>query len=252
LRATLASAWPSALGNCAQTKQQQQDGTIRTDSLPDTLRRSLPADAPKSGTSKLGFCRYCCTSYGHGLTLVQTSVNPREKTRGLLGRGRYCLKWFAGTRLPRPSRRPAASRRQPVGKYQACCRPRQELSRHYEGWHDLQRHHGGPISTLAVQDNVRNRGPNGRDTDIAIRQRLRRVTCNFPAPQGECCGTLSQALPLIVMLHGGTQTPDDFAAGTRTNLVAEDWFCGSTRQKSTPALSLAGAESKVRQPLVQN
>jgi poly(hydroxyalkanoate) depolymerase family esterase len=31
-----------------------------------------------------------------------------------------------------------------------------------------------------------------------------------------------QALPLIVMMHGGTQTPDDFAAGTRMNLIAEE------------------------------
>ena len=38
-------------------------------------------------------------------------------------------------------------------------------------------------------------------------------------------GCHGQAIPLVVMLHGCTQSPEDFAAGTRMNFIAEEQTC---------------------------
>lgn len=48
-------------------------------------------------------------------------------------------------------------------------------------------------------------------------------------------GHAGKALPMIVMLHGCTQTPDDFAAGTRMNALAEERQCFVLYPAQTPS-----------------
>ncbi|WP_027577298.1 PHB depolymerase family esterase [Bradyrhizobium sp. WSM1743] len=38
-------------------------------------------------------------------------------------------------------------------------------------------------------------------------------------------GYRGQSIPLVIMLHGCTQSPEDFAAGTRMNFIAEEQTC---------------------------
>lgn len=47
-----------------------------------------------------------------------------------------------------------------------------------------------------------------------------------------------QALPLVVMLHGCTQSPDDFAAGTCMNLLAEEHSCLVLYPAQAPAANM--------------
>lgn len=77
-----------------------------------------------------------------------------------------------------------------------------------------------PVEDVDVQDAV----------DLAGKGQYLSGSCTNPAGTRAYklyvpSGYKDEALPLIVMLHGCTQNPDDFAAGTGMNAVADDNNC---------------------------
>jgi poly(hydroxyalkanoate) depolymerase family esterase len=86
-----------------------------------------------------------------------------------------------------------------------------------------------PASAAAVSD--RSGRSAGRD-NVAARQHGEFVAGSYANQAGQRSykiyiptGYAGRRLPLIVMLHGCRQTPDDFAAGTRMNELAEERQC---------------------------
>jgi poly(hydroxyalkanoate) depolymerase family esterase len=72
-------------------------------------------------------------------------------------------------------------------------------------------------------------GPAVGRTPVPVPEGAQFEDCNYANEAGSRAyklyvpsGYNAQALPLVVMLHGCTQSPDDFAAGTRMNDLAEE------------------------------
>jgi poly(hydroxyalkanoate) depolymerase family esterase len=84
-------------------------------------------------------------------------------------------------------------------------------------------------SGLALRGLVKRAPPSARD--IAP-EGAKFIEASYSNPAGRLAYKLfipsaykGEPLPLIVMLHGCTQSPDDFAAGTRMNFIAEEQSC---------------------------
>ncbi|UPK38166.1 PHB depolymerase family esterase [Bradyrhizobium sp. 186] len=85
------------------------------------------------------------------------------------------------------------------------------------------------LSGLGMRGPIRRAPPSTSDM---MPEGTRFIECTFSNAAGRRTYKLfipsrsqGQSLPLVVMLHGCTQSPDDFAAGTRMNFLAEEQNC---------------------------
>ena len=102
-------------------------------------------------------------------------------------------------------------------------------------WAARGRKHSAPFDGMKKFSGLDLRGPVGRAppaTSDIVPEGTRFIEGTFSNAAGSRTYKLfipsrsqGQQLPLVVMLHGCTQSPDNFAAGTRMNFLAEEQNC---------------------------
>jgi poly(hydroxyalkanoate) depolymerase family esterase len=97
--------------------------------------------------------------------------------------------------------------------------------RKLRAWPDRTKQH----SALAIPGVIKRAPPSTADI---VPEGARFIEGTYSNPAGSRAyrlfipsGYQGQPLPLVVMLHGCTQSPDDFAAGPRMNFIAEEQTC---------------------------
>jgi poly(hydroxyalkanoate) depolymerase family esterase len=76
-------------------------------------------------------------------------------------------------------------------------------------------------ATWKSRDAWRSHAPSARFINCSYQNQFGRRVYKLYVPSGYC----GRPLPLVVMLHGCTQSPDDFAVGTQMNTRAEEEGC---------------------------